>query len=94
MFKKDNAFADFIKVNFGTGKQAALALGVSDSTIYNQIRNQTGGYKVLANIWAKYVETKRQLLYVQDAYHDLAERYNQLVKQINGTDEVSEYLDS
>lgn len=86
------AFADFIKSNFGTVRQAALVLGVSPITLYAQKKNPRGGYKVLAETWEKYKHAVMDALYYKDAYSDLAERYNDLVKQMNGEDKTQEYL--
>lgn len=86
------AFADFIKSNFGTAQQAALALGVSPATLYAQKKNPRGGYKVLAETWEKYKMAKMDAEYYKDAYQDLAERYNELAKQLNEGNEIEEYL--
>lgn len=92
MARTKSVFADFVRRNFGTGKQAALALGVSPYTIYNQMKHATGGYKVLADVWQKYISAKERCQYLQETYTDLATRYNELAKTINGSDSVTEYL--
>jgi hypothetical protein len=86
------AFADFIKSNFGTARQAALALGVSPATLYAQKKNPRGGYKVLAEVWTKYKEAMMDAMYYKDAYQDLAERYNDLASKMNEENGVAEYL--
>ena len=46
----------------------------------------------MAETWEKYKMAKMDAEYYKDAYQDLAERYNELAKQLNEGNEIEEYL--
>ena len=91
--KYDNAFTQFINETFLSAPNAAEALGCSVDTIYNNCRKPTGGYKVIAHLYEQIVHLRDQNETIKASYADLANRYNELVNQINGeNDAVTEYL--
>lgn len=91
--KYDNAFTQFINETFLSAPNAAEALGCSVDTIYNNCRKPTGGYKVIAHLYEQIVHLRDQNETIKASYADLANRYNELVNQINGeNDAVAEYL--
>lgn len=91
--KYDNAFTQFINETFLSAPNAAEALGCSVDTIYNNCRKPTGGYKVIAHLYEQIVHLRDQNETIKASYADLANRYNELVNQINGeSDAVTEYL--
>lgn len=91
--KYKNGLTEFIYEVFGNIANAASALEVVPQTLYSQAKHPSGGYKVLAIAWNKYKAEKERADALQESYATLANRYNALVKEINGeNDKIKEYF--